>query len=109
MADILGHSRYLAIRGLSPGGGGFAHTFSRLLDNSIQRGVDLDFFPAPGAEPAWRTMEKLFSDERIFSRGINPWASQPVVEINTKVMIIRDYFKLLVVERKDGNPARAGG
>jgi hypothetical protein len=84
---------------------GFADAFAKLIDKFIKRGVDLEFCPVSGAEPAWRLIEQLFSDERSSSKRINPWAREPAVEINTQVMIMREYFELLLLECRGSKPS----
>ena len=79
---------------------GFANLFAKLLDEFIKQGADLHLCAAAGAEPAWKLVEQLFTEESSSSQRLDPWAPQPRVQINTEVMIMRDYFKLLVAERE---------
>ncbi|RDW58785.1 hypothetical protein BP6252_13261 [Coleophoma cylindrospora] len=99
------HTKQTIHRDLEAKDDGFANTFAKLLNAFIQCGVDLEFCPVAGAEPAWKLVEQLFSDEPSSSQRINPWARQPVVEPNTQVMRMRDYFKLLVQERRGLKPS----
>jgi NACHT domain len=79
---------------------GFANLFAKLLDEFIKQGADLHLCRAAGAEPAWKLVEQLFSEEGSSSQRLDPWARQPAVPINTNVTTMRDYFRHLVVERK---------
>lgn len=92
-------------RDLEAKNSGFAYTFAKLIDAFIQHDSDLEFGQVTGAEPAWRLVEKLFSDELQSSHMINPWAHRPVEEFNPQVMIMRDHFKLLILERKGSKPS----
>ncbi|KAH7303434.1 hypothetical protein BKA65DRAFT_240002 [Rhexocercosporidium sp. MPI-PUGE-AT-0058] len=80
----------------------FAHTFAQLIDTFIRHGADLGFCSVSGGQPAWRLIEQLFSDQR--SSRINPWAREPVVKINTEVMIMREYFESLLLEYRGSRP-----
>jgi hypothetical protein len=83
---------------------GFANLFAKLLGEFIKHGADLHLRAEAGAEPAWKLVEQLFSDDGSSSQRLDPWAPPPVVPINTEVIIMRDYFKLLVAEHKAQSP-----
>jgi hypothetical protein len=79
---------------------GFAFLFTKLLGEFIKQGADLNFCAKSGAEPAWKLVEQLFSEEG----GPDPWAAQPVGPRNTGVMVMRDHFNRLIKERKVQSP-----